>query len=206
MPSVEPMHNPHPLSRGLKRGMPARRPSTRLHARTQTDDLRARQSGPSTIWSTRNLNACRSDEQNDDVPLIPKTKRRRWRLKGGPTNVNENDGLLDRAVGEADAERNVCGCTRSTTSSSSNRKFSSEPSCVHTTLAFTSRRLSLVQCHEDNGKTQENVPQGSSSRDRARRLRRRRASFVLALHLLGHFVTVQPACYFHFLNDCAFFF
>ena len=41
------------------------------------------------------------------VPLVPKTKRRRWRLKGGPPNVNEDDALLDRAIGEAEVERNV---------------------------------------------------------------------------------------------------
>ena len=46
------------------------------------------------------------EEQIDDVPLVPKTKKR-WRLKGGPANVNDDDALLDRAIGEAEAERNV---------------------------------------------------------------------------------------------------
>ena len=53
------------------------------------------------------LSSRRAEEQIDDVPLVPKTKKRRWRLKGGPTNVNEDDALLDRAIGEANAERNV---------------------------------------------------------------------------------------------------
>ena len=44
------------------------------------------------------LSSRMAEEQIDDVPLVPKTKKR-WRLKGGPANVNEDDALLDRAIG-----------------------------------------------------------------------------------------------------------
>ena len=109
---------------------------SRLRERTLDDLVDAR---------IKFLSSRTAEDQIDAVPLVPKTKRRRWRLQGGPANVNEDDALLGRAIGEVKWKQSeMCFCrTCSTTSSSSNRKFSSEPSFVHITLAITPRRLSL---------------------------------------------------------------
>ena len=88
-------------------------------ARTQTDHVKAKVpkctwsrpgSGPSTIWSTRKLNACRRGGRTNRMTMFlwyRRRKGRRWRLKGGPTNFNENDAFWNRAIGEAEAGRNV---------------------------------------------------------------------------------------------------
>ena len=141
--SVRPMHNPHPLPRDLKRSMSPRRPSTRLQMPAHRHDVRA--TGAEVhVESTQErtlddlvdaqvefLSSRRAEEQIDDVPSVPKTKREDGDSKAAqPTSPKTMLSWIAPLVDRMQSDTCYC-CIRSTTSSSSNRKFPSSVSPHH---------------------------------------------------------------------------